>query len=118
MKLFCSLLLMLVCTYSIAGGLDLRKIQSPILDAQASADSVAPKFAAFIADIQGKPKLPGVDSDQRRIIKKKYGVKVLNEYRLYQAVDKKMTKQDLKENFILERYCTRYNRHLLTLLGL
>ncbi len=118
MKIFISILLVLASTQLLAASLDLRKIQSPILDAQASADSVAPKFAAFIAVNAGKPKMPGIDSEQRRIIRKKYGVKVLNEYRLYQAIDEKLSKQDLQENYMLERYCTRYNRHLLTLLGL
>ncbi|OUR64486.1 hypothetical protein A9Q73_08730 [Bermanella sp. 47_1433_sub80_T6] len=118
MKIFISILLVLASVQLMAASLDLRKIQSPILDAQASANSVAPKFAAFIAVNAGKPKMPGVDRDQRQVIRKKYGVKVLNEYRLYQAIDKKLSKQDLKENYMLERYCTRYNRHLLNLLGL
>ena len=118
MKILFSLLVVFFCASSLAASLDLRKIQSPILDAQASANSVAPKFAAFIAVNAGKPKMPGVDRDQRQVIRKKYGVKVLNEYRLYQAIDKKLSKQDLQENYMLERYCTRYNRHLLNLLGL
>jgi len=118
MKIVISLLLILASAHLVAAGLDLRKIQSPVLDAQTSADSVAPKFVAFIGEHNSKPKMPGVNSEQRRIIKKKYGVKVLNEYRLYQELKKKLTKQDLQDNYRLERYCTRYNRHLLNLLGL
>ncbi|MEY8206060.1 MAG: hypothetical protein RPR40_13435 [Bermanella sp.] len=118
MNITLSIILMLLCASVQGAGLDLRKVQSPVLDAEASANSVRPKFAAFIVEHQDKPRMPGVNSEQRRIIQKKYGVKVLNEYRLYQVADKKMSKQDQQENYTLERYCTRYNRHLLTLLGL
>ncbi len=100
MKIVISLLLILASAHLVAAGLDLRKIQSPVLDAQTSANSVAPKFVAFIGEHNSKPKMPGVNSEQRQELKKK------------------LTKQDLQDNYRLERYCTRYNRHLLNLLGL
>ncbi len=102
----------------MAKELNLRLLQSPILDAQASAKSVSPKFAAFIAKNKGKPRIPGVNNDQKRVIEKKYGIKVLNEFRLYQPFKAKLSKQEQQEKMILERYCTRYNRQLLNSLGL
>ncbi len=118
MKVLLTFLMVLLTAPSSAAGLDLRKIQSPILDAQASAKSVRPYFAAFISDNSSKPRMPGVSGEQRLLIKKKYGVKVLNEYRLYQPYKKKLSNQDIQEKISLERYCSRYNRQLLKILGI
>ncbi len=118
MKTLLILTLCMACSIVMASGLDIRKFQSPVLDAQASAKSVRPKFATFIASNDSKARMPGVNSDQRRIIKKKYSVKVMNEYRLYQPYKKKLSNDDVREKILLERYCSRYNRHLLNLLGL
>jgi hypothetical protein len=111
-------LLIIVGSQASAAGLDLRKIQSPILDAQSSAKSVRPKFAAFVNDNTSKPRMPGVSVEQRLIISNEYGVKVLNEYRLYDPYKQKLSNQDIQEKLALERYCSRYNRHLLKLLGI
>ncbi len=118
MKTLLIIMLCFACFGVVASGLDLRKFQSPILDAQASAKSVRPKFATFIASNDSKARMPGVNGDQKRIIQKKYSVKVMNEYRLYQPYKKKMSNDDVREKLLLERYCSRYNRHLLKLLGL
>lgn len=117
-----SLLLIMTLLFSISSvfaELDLRKFQSPVLDAQASAKSGLPRFSAYIVDKNEAPRLPGVDADQKRIIKKKYGLRVMNEYRLYEKEAKKRpAKKDLREKMLLERYCTRYNRQLLISLGM
>ncbi len=118
MKVLLTFLMVLFAALSSAAGLDLRKIQSPLLDAQASAKSVRPYFSAFISDNDSKPRMPGVSGEQRLVIKNKYGVKVLNEYRLYQPYKKKLSNQDIQEKISLERYCSRYNRQLLKLLGI
>ena len=122
-----SLLLLMTLLFSISSvfaELDLRKFQSPVLDAQASAKSGLPRFSAYIVDKNEAPRLPGVDADQKRIIKKKYGVRVMNEYRLYEkepkntSSKKRSSRKDLHEKMLLERYCTRYNRQLLISLGM
>jgi hypothetical protein len=118
MKVLLPLLMVLLAAPSWPAGLDLRKIQSPILDAQSSAKSVRPKFSAFVSDNTSKPRMPGVSVEQRLIISNEYGVKVLNEYRLYDPYEQKLSNQDIQEKLALERYCSRYNRHLLKLLGI
>ncbi len=117
-----SLLLIMTLLLSISSAeaeLDLRKFQSPILDAQSSAKSNLPRFAAYIVDKNEAPNLPGVTVVQKRIINKKYGIRVMNEYRLYEKVVKKRSsKKSRYEKMLLERYCTRYNRQLIKLLGI
>ena len=121
MKSMLLLMTLLLGISSAVAELDLRKFQSPILDAQASAKSGLPRFSAYIVDKNKTPRIPGVDADQKRIIKNKYALRVMNEYRLYEtetSPKKKSSKQRLHEKMLLERYCTRYNRQLLKSLGM
>jgi hypothetical protein len=119
MKSLLLLMTLLLSFSSALAELDLRKFQSPILDAKASAKSGLPRFAAYIVDKNEAPRIPGVDADLQRVIKKKYGLRVMNEYRLYEKeTKKKSAKKGLHEKMLLERYCTRYNRQLLISLGM
>ena len=93
--------------------LDLRKFQFPVEDAKRSAKLVTPKFCTYYLKGGGKPRMPAVKSDQGRVIRNKYRIQVMNEYRLYTEGD-----IDNQEKVLLERYCTRYNRTLLRELGL
>ena len=111
---FKALLLSMTLLFSVSSlsiGLDLRKFQSPILDADASFESGYPKFVAYL-DPENQ-RMPGVASQHRKTIRDNYRVKLVNEYRLY---DK--TAMDYEEKIMLEKYCTRYNRRLLQRLGL
>jgi len=119
MKSLLLIMTLLLGISSAVAELDLRRFQSPILDAKSSAKSNLPRFAAYIVNKNEAPNLPGVTEDQKRIINKKYGIRVMNEYRLYEkAGQKTSSKKDRHEKMLLERYCSRYNRQLLKLLGI
>ncbi len=96
---------------AIGYALDIRKLQYPVSDAEESHASGFPKFAAYIQ--HDKPRIPGVTNDHKRIIRDKFQVNILNEYRLYDQ-----SEVDPEEQYMLERYCTRYNRRMLQLLGM
>jgi hypothetical protein len=98
---------------SLAGQLDLRKFQYPVEDAKKSAKSPVPRFCTFIASTKGKPRLPGIRRDKVATVVGKYRTKIMNEYRLYE-----LDEIDSQEKILLERYCTRYNRMLMSELGL
>lgn len=115
MKYIVLMFLILCASVAFSRGLDFRLFQYPVENARNSAQSAAPTFAAYIVG-DGKYKerrIPGVAPNTLDVIKKKYRVKVMNEYRLYD--NSEMT---LDEKIMLERYCTRYNRQLAILLGL
>ena len=124
MKSLLLLMTLLLGISSAVAELDLRKFQSPVLDANASAKSGLPRFTAYIVDKNVKPRIPGVSADQQRVIRTKYGLRVVNEYRLYETQangdkpKKRSSKKDRHEKILLEKYCTRYNRQLLNLLGM
>lgn len=108
------LIMTLILTFSSHGSqLDLRKFQFPVEDAKRSAQMVTPKFCTYYLKGGGKPRMPAVNRDQGRVIRNKYRIQVMNEYRLYTKGD-----IDNQEKVLLERYCTRYNRTLLRELGL
>lgn len=112
MKAILLIMTMVFSISSLASQLDLRLLQSPVLDADASYESGNPKFVAYLDP--EKQRMPGVAThEQKRVIRNEYRVKLLNEYRLY---DK--SPMDYEEKITLERYCTRYNRRLLQRLGL
>jgi hypothetical protein len=98
---------------AVAGQLDLRKFQYPVEDAKASAKQVVPRFCTFVVSEGGKPRLPGVSRDKVATVVGKYRTKLMNEYRLYEK-----GKIDTQEKYLLERYCTRYNRMLISELGI
>ena len=111
-----SLMLLLAAVFSIsslAGQLDLRKLQYPVDSAKEEAQKPVPRFAAFLDDKTKLPRLPGLDNQQRHMVRTQYNIKILNEYRLYDKAP-----MDYQEKVVLERYCTRYNRTLLRELGL
>jgi len=106
--------LILIFSYSsFAGQLDLRKFQYPVEDAKKSAKSPVPRFCTYIASQGGKPRLPGVSRDKVKIVVGKHRTQLMNEYRLYEKGE-----IDYQEKILLERYCTRYNRMLISELGL
>lgn len=110
------LLLLLTFVYSMSSAgsqLDLRKFQYPVEDAKRNAKMMTPKFCTYYLKGGAKPRMPAVNSDQGRVIRNKYRIQVMNEYRLYTEGD-----IDNQEKVLLERYCTRYNRTLLRELGL
>ncbi|MGK0444247.1 MAG: hypothetical protein ACJA1U_001178 [Bermanella sp.] len=108
------LILMLVSAVSSHGrGLDLRLFQYPVEDAKKSAESPYPTFAAYIFGENKDRRLPGVQDKHLPIIKQKYRIKVMNEFRLYEQ-----SEMGIDEKILLERYCTRYNRQLVNSLGL
>lgn len=108
------LVLMLVSAVSSHGrGLDLRLFQYPVEDAKKSAESPYPTFAAYIFGENKDRRLPGVQDKHLPIIKQKYRIKVMNEFRLYEQ-----SEMGIDEKILLERYCTRYNRQLVNSLGL
>ena len=111
MKAILLIMTMLFSVSSLGSQLDFRKFQSPVLDADDSYESGLPKFVAYL-DPENQ-RMPGVNHDQRAVIRDQFHVKVLNEYRLYDKTD-----MDYEEKILLERYCTRYNRRLLQRLGL
>lgn len=111
MKAILLFMTMVFSVSSLGSQLDLRKLQSPVLDADASYESGIPRFVGYLDP--DKQRLPGVNGEHRKVIREKYRVKLLNEYRLY---DK--TPMDYEEKITLERYCTRYNRRLIQRLGL
>jgi len=115
MKYGVLLCLLLCASVAFPRGLDLRLFQYPVQDAQNSADSAYPTFAAYIVGegTNKERRIPGIDANVLKIIKKKYRVKVMNEYRLYDS-----SEMELDEKIMLERYCTRYNRQLAISLGL
>jgi hypothetical protein len=98
---------------AVAGQLDLRKFQYPVEDAKASAKNAVPRFCTFITSEGGKPRLPGVGRDKVATVVGKYRTKLMNEYRLYEKGE-----IDIQEKYLLERYCTRYNRMLISELGI
>lgn len=113
MKCLIFTLIALLSFGSLAGQLDLRKFQYPVEDAKKSAKSPVPRFCTFIASAKGKPRLPGVSRDKVREVVGKHRTKIMNEYRLYEKGE-----IDYQEKVLLERYCTRYNRILMSELGL
>ena len=113
MKCLMFILIALLSFSSLAGQLDLRKFQYPVEDAKKSAKSPVPRFCTFIASSKGKPRLPGVSRDKVREVVGKHRTKIMNEYRLYEKGE-----IDYQEKVLLERYCTRYNRILMSELGL
>ena len=113
MKCLMFILIALLSFSSLAGQLDLRKFQYPVEDAKKSAKSPVPRFCTFIASPKGKPRLPGVSRDKVREVVGKHRTKIMNEYRLYEKGE-----IDYQEKVLLERYCTRYNRILMSELGL
>lgn len=115
MRLAILLCLGLCASMALSRGLDLRLFQYPVEDARKSAQSAYPTFAAYVVG-DGKEKqkrIPGVSAEHLKIAKKKYRIKVMNEYRLYD-----MSQMSIDEKILLERYCTRYNRELVISLGL
>lgn len=113
MKNLVLLLTLVFSVSSLASKLDLRKLQFPVDSAKESAKSSFPRFCGYLDDKGGAPRVAGLKKEQRNVIRKKYKLKVMNEYRLY---DK--SPLDKQEKLTLERYCTRYNRQLWKSLGL
>lgn len=113
MKCLMLTLMVLFSFSSLAGQLDLRKFQYPVEDAKKSAKSPVPRFCTFIVKEKGKPRIPGVPRAKIALVVGKYRTKIMNEYRLYEKGD-----IDYQEKVLLERYCTRYNRILMSELGL
>ncbi len=111
-------LVLLVSLSVMSGELDYRKLQYPLEDAKSSAQSVFPKFAGFIVEGVKKPRIPGLKQPQEDMVRQKYGINILNEYRLYEGFKPDQSKKDFQEKIILERYSTRYNRQLINALGL
>ncbi len=102
-----------VASLALARGLDYRLFQYPVDDAKKSAVSAYPTFMAYVVGANKERRIPGVEPKHMGIIKKKYRVKVMNEYRLYDD-----SEMNIDEKILLERYCTRYNRQLVISLGL
>ncbi|GAA6133973.1 hypothetical protein NBRC116188_07620 [Oceaniserpentilla sp. 4NH20-0058] len=113
MKSIIILSLLLFCSCLCARGLDYRLFQYPVEDAKKSASSVYPVFMAYIVGENKENRIPGVEATHIDIIKKKYRVKIMNEFRLYDH-----SEMGIDEKILLERYCTRYNRQLVNSLGL
>lgn len=113
MKCLIITLMAMLSVSSLAGQLDLRKFQYPVEDAKKSAKSPVPRFCTFIINTDGKPRLPGVSRDKVATVVGKHRTKVMNEYRLYEKGE-----IDYQEKVLLERYCTRYNRMLMSELGI
>lgn len=103
----------ILATCVLARGLDYRLFQYPVDDAKKSADSAYPTFMAYVVGTNKERRIPGVDPKHMSVIKQKYRIKVMNEYRLYDD-----SEMDIEEKILLERYCTRYNRQLAISLGL
>lgn len=112
MKRISLVLLLTLTSWVWARGLDYRLFQYPVESAKESAASAYPTFAAYVLDNKER-RMPGVDAKYLDIIKKKYRIKIMNEYRLYDS-----SEMELDERILLERYCTRYNRQLIVSLGL
>jgi hypothetical protein len=93
--------------------LDLRLFQYPVEDAKQSAQSAYPTFAAYIFGVNKDRRIPGVLDKHMSVIKQKYRIKIMNEFRLYEQ-----SEMGIDEKMLLERYCTRYNRQLVNSLGL
>lgn len=113
MKPLLSIVTLLCAACLHANQLDLRKLQYPVEDAKRAATMMTPRFCTFYLKEGGKPRLPAVNREQAKIIRDKYRIQVMNEYRLYTKGD-----IDYQEKVLLERYCTRYNRTLLNELGM
>lgn len=113
MKNLSILLMLLISVSSLGRGLDYTLFQYPVDDAQKSAQSGYPTFVAYIFGENKDRRMPGVQDKHLDIIKQKYRVKVMNEFRLYEQ-----SEMGVDEKILLERYCTRYNRQLLHSLGL
>lgn len=113
MKCLLCVMTMIFSLSSVGSQLDLRKFQYPVEDAKRSAKLMTPKFCTYYLKSGGKPRMPAVNGDQGRVIRNKYRIQVMNEYRLYTEGE-----IDNQEKVLLERYCTRYNRTLLNELGL
>ena len=111
-NLICIILLMFAVT-ALGRGLDLRLFQYPVEDAKQSAASAYPTFASYIIGVNKDRRIPGVEDKHLKLIKQKYRIKVMNEFRLYEQ-----SEMGIDEKILLERYCTRYNRQLLHSLGL
>lgn len=103
----------LLCFSSLAGQLDLRKLQYPVDSAKEEAKKPVPRFCAYLEDKNPAPRLAGLDTKQKKVVKEQLNIRVLNEYRLYDKAD-----MDYEEKILLERYCTRYNRQLWNSLGI
>lgn len=103
----------LVCFSSLAGQLDLRKLQYPVDSAKEEAKKPVPRFCAYLEDKNPAPRLAGLDAKQKKVVNDQLNIRVLNEYRLYDKAD-----MDYEEKILLERYCTRYNRQLWNSLNL
>jgi hypothetical protein len=106
-------LILVFSAVAFSGQLDLRKFQYPVEDAKASAKSPVPRFCSFVLSSTSKPRLPGVSRDKIGIVLAKYRTKIMNEFRLYEQGP-----IGNQEKILLERYCTRYNRMLITELGI
>lgn len=113
MKSIIILSLLVFCSCLFARGLDYRLFQYPVEDAKKSASSVYPVFMAYIVGDNKERRIPGVDGEHLDLIKKNYRIKLMNEFRLYDA-----SEMEIEEKILLERYCTRYNRQLVISLGL
>jgi len=113
MKTLAFILMLCITLSSHSRGLDLRLFQYPVEDAKKSAQSAYPTFAAYIVDVNKERRIPGVLEKHMKIIKEKYRVKLMNEFRLYDD-----SEMGIDEKVLLERYCTRYNRQLVNSLGL
>ena len=106
-----SLVMLLIS--SLGRGLDYSLFQYPADDAKQSAASAYPTFVAYIFGDNKERRIPGLQEKHLEIIKQKYRIKVLNEFRLYEQ-----SEMGIDEKILLERYCTRYNRQLVHSLGL
>ena len=113
MKSLVMLLTLLISISSQGRGLDYSLFQYPVDDAKQSAGSGYPTFVAYIFGDDKARRMPGVEDKHLDIIKQKYRVKLLNEFRLYEQ-----SEMGVDEKILLERYCTRYNRQLVHSLGL
>ncbi|WP_283787804.1 hypothetical protein QNI23_013800 [Bermanella sp. WJH001] len=113
MKSLVMLLMLLVSISSLGRGLDYSLFQYPVEDAKQSAQSPYPTFVGYIFGDNKERRIPGLQEKHLDVIKQKYRIKVLNEFRLYEQ-----SEMGIDEKILLERYCTRYNRQLVNLLGL
>lgn len=113
MKSLVLLMTTLLCFSSLAGQLDLRKLQYPVDSAKEEAKKPVPRFCAYLEDKNPAPRLAGLDAKQKKVVNEQLNIRVLNEYRLYDKAD-----MDYEEKILLERYCTRYNRQLWNSLGI
>jgi hypothetical protein len=106
-------LTLLISISSFGRGLDYSLFQYPVEDAKESAKAAYPTFVGYIFGDNKERRVPGIKDEHLELIKQKYRIKVMNEFRLYEQ-----SEMGIDEKILLERYCTRYNRQLVHSLGL